>query len=542
MNLSDVASRLTVKHRRGDTLDCVCPAHEDRVASLTVNEAPDGKILLKCHAGCETAAVISALGLEWHDLWPEDSLRPAPAVRKADPNVGVPTAIYVYTDEENDPLFRVVRYDMGEGKKRFVQQKATGDDTWAHNLGDARKVLFRLSAVREAAANSRRVLYVEGEKDVLTLERLGFVATTHAGGAGAWKTDYAATLEGAEVVILPDNDAPGRKMAQQILKDVRGSRLFELPGLPEKGDVSDWVASGGTREKLEKLLGPEISDMNPVSWDQFQNERETLTYFCGDIIADETVNLLVADAGVGKTTLVNQLCLSIASGSPFLGYMRTKRAPVLLLEAEGARSLFRVRSELARKALRIPVDDLRGNWSIQSRWVSDFEAGGIMVENQIRRSQAKIVVMDTMGYFLGDGDENSAKDWKRKIMFPLRRLRALYGCAFIVIHHEGKPGEFKTGHHKGRGSSAIFGDCDTWFALENGTFSPEELNAMSAGQKVEAENEKTLLWRKSKVGKKPSPITLNLDVDNAIFTVKTASIREEIDATPRPRRIRNADF
>ena len=542
MNLAEVSSRLTVKHRRGDTLDCVCPAHEDRVASLTVNEAPDGKILVKCHAGCETSSVLAAIGIEWADLWPDDgSSAPSTKVRPIDPSIGTPTASYVYTDEENDPLFRVVRYDMGEGKKRFVQQKATGEGAWAHNLGDARKVLYRLSAVREAAAHGRRVLYVEGEKDVHTLERLGFIATTHAGGAGAWKTDYAPALEGAEVVILPDNDVPGKKLAQAILKDVRGSRVLDLPNLPEKGDVSDWVAAGGTRETLLKLLGPEISDMNPVGWEQFQQEKETLTYFCGDVIADETVNILVADAGVGKTTLVNQLCLSIASGYPFLGFMKTKQVPVLLLEAEGARSLFRARAELARQALRIPAESLRGNWSIQSRWVSDFDAGNLMVDTQIRRSGAKLVVLDTLGYFFGDGDENSAKDWKKKIMFPLRRYRALYGCSFIVIHHEGKPGELRTGHHKGRGTSAMFGDCDTWFSIENFEMKQGESEIMSEGQKEESENEKTLCWYKSKVGKKPKPITLNLDVDNAIFTVKMSSVREELDAAPKARRTKR-DF
>src|SRR5207249_4831007 len=34
-------------------------------------------------------------------------------------------------------------------------------------------------------------------------------------------------------------------------------KIVELPGLPPKGDVSDWIAAGGTREQLEALIEAE---------------------------------------------------------------------------------------------------------------------------------------------------------------------------------------------------------------------------------------------------------------------------------------------
>lgn len=544
MRTEEILSRLEVKSHRGNTWEAKCPAHEDRVASLSVAVSGDGlATLLKCHAGCDTSAVVNAMGLEWGDLWVDDRVQHNPNAVQINPEVGLPVANYIYTDEDGEPVFRVVRYDMGGGKKRFVQNKYLGGgDNWASNLGDAKKVLYRLPAVRDAAKHGRRVLYVEGEKDVHTLESLGFVATTHAGGAGGWKSEYAAMLDGAEVLVLPDNDAPGRKMAEAIVRDVHGARVYEIPGLPEKGDVSDWVSAGGNREKLSKLLGPEIADMNPVSWDEFQSEKDSVTYYCGDVLAEETVNVLVADAGVGKTTLVVQMCLSIASGRPFLGFMKTNPTPVLLLEAEGARGLYRARAEKCRQGLRITNDELRGRWFTQSRWISDFTAGGVMVESQIRRSGAKVVVMDTLGYFLGEGDENSAKDWKQRIMFPLRRLRALYGCAFILLHHEAKPSEFRTGHHRGRGTSAMFGDCDTWMSLESLNLSETDQEKLPAGWQEEAKRERTLKWYKSKVGKMPDPINLELDIETAVLTMKSYSVREKLDAMPNPRKARREDF
>ena len=47
-----------------------CPAHDDSRASLSVAEGKDGTALVKCHAGCDTSAVVQALGLELRDLFP----------------------------------------------------------------------------------------------------------------------------------------------------------------------------------------------------------------------------------------------------------------------------------------------------------------------------------------------------------------------------------------------------------------------------------------------------------------------------------------
>jgi hypothetical protein len=45
-----------------------CPAHEDRVASLTITDADD-RVLIHCHAGCDSLAVLDAIGLDWSALF-----------------------------------------------------------------------------------------------------------------------------------------------------------------------------------------------------------------------------------------------------------------------------------------------------------------------------------------------------------------------------------------------------------------------------------------------------------------------------------------
>lgn len=54
----------------GPAYVALCPAHEDRNASLSIAEGHDGRILLHCWAGCETSAVLAALSLTWPDLFP----------------------------------------------------------------------------------------------------------------------------------------------------------------------------------------------------------------------------------------------------------------------------------------------------------------------------------------------------------------------------------------------------------------------------------------------------------------------------------------
>jgi hypothetical protein len=119
-------------------------------------------------------------------------------------------------------------------------------------------VLYRLPDVVEGIANGRYILLVEGEKDVENLRLHGFVATCNAMGAGKWVKRYNEQLRDANVVILPDNDQPGHDHAAHVARQLVGVaqtvRVVELPGLAEKGDVSDWFAAGHTADELKELV------------------------------------------------------------------------------------------------------------------------------------------------------------------------------------------------------------------------------------------------------------------------------------------------
>lgn len=239
--LQNVLSRLQGVRKDGRGWKALCPAHNDREPSLKVDEGEGGKVLVKCFAGCRTEDIVAAIGLNMSNLYPEPERK-----RKV-------IAAYDYKDASGKLLFQVCR----TADKRFFQRRPDGRGGWVNGLGDVKPVLYRLPEVLKAVQRGRTVFIPEGEKDVDNLARLGLAATTAPMGAGKWRDYYSEHLKGAKAVILPDNDEPGRKHAQQAAKSLYGKaasvKVLELPGLPEKGDISDWLAAGGTREELLEL-------------------------------------------------------------------------------------------------------------------------------------------------------------------------------------------------------------------------------------------------------------------------------------------------
>lgn len=221
-----------------------CPAHEDKRASLSVARGSKVPVLLKCHAGCSYDDVIFALegqGLDGINI--RRSSRPADGDDgKAETN----SSVYPYTDDNGEVLYEIVRaYPKDFFRRRPDDMPVQG---FPHTL-------YRRPALAEARSLGARVYIVEGEKDADALHYRNRYATTLSGGAAApWKPEYLPLLEGTEVVILPDNDEPGQKHAQKLREAIPGSRIVDLPGLPPKGDVSDWLKAGHTVGELDALV------------------------------------------------------------------------------------------------------------------------------------------------------------------------------------------------------------------------------------------------------------------------------------------------
>lgn len=247
---------------RRSGVNWTCPAHDDRNPSLTVSEGSDGRVLLRCHAGCAPEAVIEALDLKMDDLFKSNGRGYSTE----------PLATYDYRDETGSLLFQVCRF---EGK-RFRQRRPDGRGDWVWNLKGVPRLIYRLPDLVEN--REATVFVVEGEKDADRLYELGITSTTNSGGAGKWREEHSERLRERDVVIVPDNDEAGCKHGREVAGSLHGVastvRILRLPGLPGKGDVSDWLDNGGSPEEL-RTLALKAPVYDPDEEDADEGERRS---------------------------------------------------------------------------------------------------------------------------------------------------------------------------------------------------------------------------------------------------------------------------
>ena len=198
-----------------------------------------------CHAGCSAEDIVSAMRLEMRDLMPPREARSS----NGRASRGRITATYPYHDKDGNVLFEVCRFEPKDFRQRRPDPDNPGRHLWS--VKGIEKVPYHLPMMLDAAL----VFVPEGEKDVHCLEKLGLVATCNAGGAGKWKGIESEYFRAKVVHILVDNDDVGRDHGEDIAKQLSGVaktvKVVELPDLPQKGDVSDWLDAGHTADELQ---------------------------------------------------------------------------------------------------------------------------------------------------------------------------------------------------------------------------------------------------------------------------------------------------
>lgn len=477
-----VLSRLKGVKTHGDSWVARCPAHGDRNPSLSVSVGGDGRVLLHCHAGCTLNAIVASIGIAARDLFPDTSpYRPstngngkhAPepeAVAKA-LNQDRPVLVksYDYVDEDGALLYQACRYKKPDGSKTFRQRKPDGNGGWTYKLEGARLVPYRLPEVIEAAAMGRRIFVVEGEKDADALAAEGFPATTNPMGAGKWRDEYSAHFKGADVVVLPDNDEVGQQHAEMVASSLtaHGARVWvvQLPGVPAKGDVSDWLQAGGDFDELDELIGRTrvwtVDPLRRARWrlDELLANDELMRPPKPVVprLAWRARSTLVAAAPKsGKSTLLSFVAACVSRGLPFMDEP-TDLGTVLLISPE------EYIGDVARRLSRFEADPARVH--VVDRMPTDPRERPSALEGHIEAVRPDLVVIDTLISY-GRGlieDENNAVQMQA-VTQTLTDLAHRMDVAMVIVHHAAKA----TG--RSRGSTAIDGGVD---AVAN-IFIPDE--------------------------------------------------------------------
>ncbi len=344
-----------------------CPAHEDRRASLSISQGDNGGALLHCHTGCEPAAVVAAIGLTLADLMPLNAVnvngigrtpkksgvpltpnrKPAgktfatarDAVAELERRHGPRSALWTYHDASGEPVGVVVRWNLADGKKEIRPASRYGDGWRIGGMPEPRP-LFGLPEL----ADAKRVYVCEGEKAADAVRSIGLAATTSAHGCESpGKTDWEP-LAGKEIILLPDNDLPGRKYADAVaallakLTPAPVVKRVELPDLPDHGDAADFVDARARTDadELRRIVEALTDEAEPMRATRPAFEAQQFALFPVDALPQPVRGFVAAGAkaiGCDASYVAMPLMTGLASAIGNTRRIQLKRgwtAPAIL--------------------------------------------------------------------------------------------------------------------------------------------------------------------------------------------------------------------
>lgn len=453
MTLTDVLQRLEgVKGRDGKYM-ARCPNHGDSTPSLSVSLGSDNKILLKCFAGCSTDDIVRSMGLEMKDLFADSN--------EVFPSYGEPKAYQSATKE--------VEYLYADGKLKKVKfRKADGSKfcTWQHLAGtnwEKGRNGIAPGLYQSHTELTSIFFLVEGEKDVDSIKKAGLVAVSLPDGAQSrWEASYDQVFEGKQVVILPDNDDPGRKYAQMCAENLHGVAaavwVLDLekawPEIPEKGDISDLISHFGEDDAMQKVM-----DILQTTPEWTPPATESLSLICAADVEYSPPKWLIspyfqrgkgtliqADPGTGKTAFMCAIAASVTTGVPIMG---------LNVETPGSVLMLSVEDDLGVLRGRISANNGDPSKVYFMPNPAEMTINSPEIEQAIKQVGAKLLIFDPLQAFLGAKIDMFRANETRPALAKLFEMCERNDCSCAIISHTGKNSIGKSAVNQSLGSVDI---------------------------------------------------------------------------------------
>lgn len=256
-----VAESLGIQAKQGRSWRCNCPVCGGHNFHVTPAKPGTLNPLVYCWNSCETDEVIQAL--KDRGLWTErvsgSSEKKAQSARKSPahelssaPQVDMtkpPDTVYTYYKPDGTPVADKGRWQAGS-QKSFKWRKH-GDKEWSGLPKGLKMPDLPLYHAEQLATQPEGPVYVvEGEKCVDKLALEGQLAVCVGGGSGQKDlADCFAILVERDVVLWPDNDAPGRLHMHGVAEAVEASaaslQMVVVEGAKKGDDVVDYLGNGG---------------------------------------------------------------------------------------------------------------------------------------------------------------------------------------------------------------------------------------------------------------------------------------------------------
>lgn len=487
LDLASIARALGGEINGGQVL-APGPGHSEKDRSLAIKLAPQlaEGFVVHSHAGDDAMAckdyVRSKVGLPAFAIGSATATKPTRVV----------VAEYVYKLADGTPYLKVQRV-LKDGRKDFPQLRRDGD-RWVYGKPDGPKIPYRLPEL--LAKPKSGVFICEGEKDADRLTSLGFVATSASEGAGKWTADLNGYFNNRSVYILADNDEAGEKHAVEVATNLsavaKSVRIVRLPGLPPKGDVSDWLDAGNPERQVVDTIGDTLSPREdrslvglakaspifdpaakpPITaamveeWrkhdkEKFQRDADNFKAkaeaAAGEPVASpfisaaalmamtfppvsyvvpgyivEGLTLLAGKPKIGKSWLALDLGIAVGRGGFTLGDIKCEVGDVLYAALEDNNR--RLQNRLAKLLQSQSVPDRLEFVTTMPK----LDEGGIAflrgwIESHER---PRLIIIDVLNKVRrSKGDRENAYEADYKAVSDLKALADEHGVAILVLHH-----------------------------------------------------------------------------------------------------------
>lgn len=496
-----VLSRIDAQRTGSGQWEGRCPAHDDERESLSISEGDDGRVLLYCHAGCAVDDVVAAAGLEMRDLFPAaggvgavaaksppriSSRTPKPAKPPNPPAkplvpVKLDTAVratagrlagaeasrWLYHDEGGREVAAVVRFEQPTGKTYRPFHK--DGPVWKEGGMGGERPLYRLDEL--SAGGVKRVYVCEGEKAADAARELGLIATTSMGGAEqAGKANWRP-LAGREVVILPDNDAAGKRYAAKVsevlakLSPQPSVKAVVLPSLPEHGDIVEFIDARREAGLEDEEIRAEVDEMaddagavlasgteaaasprrtGPVLVSLADVEPEEVEWLWPGRIPLGKVTMIAGDPGLGKSLATLDMAARVSAGSPWPDSLSAPTQPggVLVMSTEDDNAdtvvprLMAAGADLTRIKACNSVHAQKP--STAGECMFNLEDHLPQLEQAIQQvPDLRLIIIDPISAFMGKTDSHNNTE-VRGLLAPLAALAAKYHVAVVGVTHLNK--------------------------------------------------------------------------------------------------------
>ena len=335
-----------------------------------------------------------------------------------------------------DGQLSTLQYIAHDGTKLYHPGGQTGGKFWMIGTADEPGSIY----IAEGFATAATIHEATHRPVVVAYSASNLVPVT-----GSVREMYG---QAQDIVIVADNDASGvgQRYAEQASAK-HGARMVMPPIL---GDANDYAQAGFD---LRDWLMPAPDNDWLIHADDFSAQPAPISWLVKGWVQDHALIMVHGPSGGGKTFVVLDWCLRMASGMGEWCGLKVKPGSVVYLAGEGHHGL---RGRIAAWKSHHSAGHL-SMWLSKDGCDLNKPEGYTKVAEQLRKlsDTPKLVVVDTLHRFL-DGDENSPLDTKTMID-ACNRIMTEFGCSVILVHHTGVSEEAQ---HRARGSSAWRGALD----------------------------------------------------------------------------------